>query len=79
MDKAERKSMIKVRGGFSEDMGFNPCNTHRRLLNLIIEPAHSSVINFTIFFKLHLNTKPRCVTSTMAHLIKTFLPFSARI
>ena len=27
MDKAERKSMIKVRGGFSEDMGFNPCNT----------------------------------------------------
>lgn len=27
MAKAERKSMIKVRGGFSEDMGFNPCNT----------------------------------------------------
>lgn len=27
MAKAERKSMIKVRGGFSDDMGFNPCNT----------------------------------------------------
>lgn len=27
MSKAERKSMIKVRGGFSDDMGFNPCNT----------------------------------------------------
>lgn len=27
MAKAEHKSMIKVRGGFSDDMGFNPCNT----------------------------------------------------
>lgn len=27
MAKAERKRMIKVRGGFSDDMGFNPCNT----------------------------------------------------
>lgn len=27
MNKVERKSMINVRGGFSEDMGFNPCNT----------------------------------------------------
>jgi len=27
MSETERKSMIKVRGGFSDDMGFNPCNT----------------------------------------------------
>lgn len=27
MANAEHKSMIKVRGGFSDDMGFNPCNT----------------------------------------------------
>lgn len=31
MDKNERKSMIKVRGGFSDKTGINPCNTQMQL------------------------------------------------
>lgn len=34
MNKVERKSMINVRGGFSEDMGFNPCNTKMQIDDL---------------------------------------------
>lgn len=34
MSENERKSMIKVRGGFSEDMGFNPCNTKMQIDDL---------------------------------------------
>lgn len=31
MDKNERKSMIKVRGGFSDKTGINPCNTQMQI------------------------------------------------
>lgn len=47
----ERKSMIKVRGGFSDRAGIDPCNIQMQIDDFDEKLGHLLVINSTIFCK----------------------------